>query len=319
MENLSTDTTSKMKVKGIIPLIKNTFSEWSEDKAARLAAALAYYTIFSIPPLLIIAIAIAGRVFGQEAAQERIVAQFSSLIGADSAEALQVMIANARHPGESVAVAVFGVIILLFGASGVFGQLQDALNTMWEVAPRPGRGILGVIEDRFFSFTMVLGVSFLLLVSLIISAALAAIGEFVTTLLPSVVILAQILSLLISLSAVTVVFGLIFKVVPDVEIAWSDVWMGAAVTAVLFVLGQFAIGLYLGNSDVTSTYGAAGALVVILLWVFYSAQILFLGAEFTQVYANMYGSRIVPADNAVPVTEEAREQEGIPRKEAPEE
>jgi membrane protein len=268
---------------------------------------------------LIIAIAIAGRVFGPEAAQERIVAQFSSLIGADSAEALQAMIANARHPSESVAAAVFGVIILLFGASGVFGQLQDALNTIWEVAPRPGRGILGVIKDRFFSFTMVLGVSFLLLVSLIISAALAAVGEFVTALLPGLVILAQMLSLLISLSAVTVVFALIFKVVPDVEIDWSDVWMGAAVTAVLFVLGQFAIGLYLGNSDVTSTYGAARALVVILLWVFYSAQILFLGAEFTQVYANMYGSRIIPADNAVPVTEEAREQEGIPRKETQEE
>lgn len=306
-----------MNVKSIIPLIKKTFSEWSEDKAARLAAALAYYTIFSIPPLLIIAIAIAGRVLGQEAAQNRIVAQFSSLIGADSAEALQTMIANARDPGESVAAAVFGVIILLFGASGVFGQLQDALNTIWEVAPRPGRGILGMIKDRFFSFTMVLGVTFLLLVSLLMSTALAAVGEFVTALLPSVTILAQLLNLLISLGAVTIVFALIFKVVPDVKIAWSDIWIGAAVTAVLFVLGQFAIGLYLGNSNVTSTYGAAGALVVILLWVFYSAQILLLGAEFTQVYANMHGTRIVPAENAVLVTEEAREKEGIPRNDIP--
>lgn len=306
-----------MNVKSIIPLIKKTFSEWSEDKAARLAAALAYYTIFSIPPLLIIAIAIAGRVLGQEAAQNRIVAQFSSLIGADSAEALQTMIANARDPGESVAAAVFGVIILLFGASGVFGQLQDALNTIWEVAPRPGRGILGMIKDRFFSFTMVLGVTFLLLVSLLMSTALAAVGEFVTALLPGVTILAQLLNLLISLGAVTIVFALIFKVVPDVKIAWSDIWIGAAVTAVLFVLGQFAIGLYLGNSNVTSTYGAAGALVVILLWVFYSAQILLLGAEFTQVYANMHGTRIVPAENAVLVTEEAREKEGIPRNDIP--
>lgn len=308
-----------MNFKDIIPLIKNTFSEWSEDKASRLAAALAYYTIFSIPPLLIIAIAIAGRVFGQEAAQNQIVAQFSSLIGADSAEALQAMIANARHPGESIVAAVFGIIILLFGASGVFGQLQDALNTIWEVAPRPGRGIMGLLKDRFFSFTMVLGISFLLLISLIASAALAAVGEFVSTLMPSLPILAQLLSLLISLSTVTVVFALIFKVVPDVEIAWRDVWIGAVVTAVLFVLGQFAIGLYLGNSDVTSTYGAAGALVVILVWVFYSAQILFLGAEFTQVYANLHGTRIVPAKNAVPVTEEAREKQGIPRKETPQE
>ncbi|MFO7538608.1 MAG: YhjD/YihY/BrkB family envelope integrity protein, partial [Chloroflexota bacterium] len=207
---------NKIDVKSIIPLIKNTFSEWSEHKAARLAAALAYYTIFSIPPLLIIAVAIAGQVFGQEAAQDRIVAQFSSLIGADSAEALQTMIANARHPGGSVAAAVFGVIILLFGASGVFGQLQDALNTMWEVAPRSGRGIMGVIKDRFFSFTMVLGVSFLLLVSLLISAALATVGEFIGDLLPSLTILAQLINLLISLGAVTVVFALIFKVVPDV-------------------------------------------------------------------------------------------------------
>ncbi len=310
---------SKMNVKDIIPLIKNTFTEWSEDKASRLAAALAYYTIFSIPPLLIIAIAIAGQVFGQEAAENQIIAQFSNLIGADSAEALQAMIANARKPGESIAAAVFGIIILLFGASGVFGQLQDALNTIWEVAPRPGRGIMGMIKDRFFSFTMVLGISFLLLISLIISAALAAVGEFVSTLLPSLPILAQLLSLLISFSTVMIVFALIFKVVPDVEIAWKDVWIGAVVTAVLFVLGQFAIGLYLGNSDVTSTYGAAGALVVILIWVFYSAQILFLGAEFTQVYANMYGTRLVPTENAVYVTEEAREKEGIPHKETPEE
>ncbi len=308
-----------MNLKDIIPLIKNTFTEWSEDKASRLAAALAYYTIFSIPPLLIIAIAIAGQVFGQEAAENQIIAQFSSLIGTDSAEALQAMIVNAREPGESIGAAVFGIIILLFGASGVFGQLQDALNTIWEVAPRPGRGIMGMIKDRFFSFTMVLTISFLLLISLIISAALAVVSEFVSTLLPNLPIVAQLLSLLISLTAVTVVFALIFKAVPDVEIAWKDVWIGAVVTAVLFVLGQFAIGLYLGNSDVTSTYGAAGALVVILIWVFYSAQILFLGAEFTQVYANRHGTRIVPARSAVPVTKEARENEGIPRKETPKE
>lgn len=307
-----------MNIKDVIPLIKKTFSEWSEHKVGRLAAALAYYTIFSIPPLLIIAVAIAGQVFGQEVAQDRIVAQLSSLIGADSAEALQTMLANASHPGESIVAAIFGVIILLFGASGVFGQLQDALNTIWEVTPRPGRGILGMIKDRFFSFTMVLGVSFLLLVSLLISTALATVGEFISGLLPSLTILAQLINLLISLGAVTVVFALIFKVVPDVEVAWRDVGVGAAVTAVLFVVGQFAIGLYLGNSDFTSTYGAAGALVVILLWVFFSAQILFLGAEFTQVYANMYGSRIVPSENAVPVTKEAREKEGIPP-ETPEE
>ena len=304
-----------MQVKDIVPLVKESFAEWSEDKASRLAAALAYYTVFSIPPLLIIAIAIAGQVFGQEAAQDRIVAEITGLIGRDSAEALEAMIENARQPAEGLAAGALGLAFLLLGASGVFGQLQDALNTIWEVAPRPGRGIVGTITDRFFSFTMVLGVGFLLLVSLILSAALAALNEFVAGLIPSLTILAQIVNFLVSFGVITVLFALIFKIVPDVEIAWSDVWVGAIVTAFLFTVGKLAIGLYLGNSAVTSTYGAAGALVVILLWVYYSAQILFLGAEFTQVYANTYGSRIVADESAVPLTEEARQEQGIPHRE----
>jgi membrane protein len=304
----------KMKAKDIIPLIKESFSDWSEDKASRLAAALAYYTVFSISPLLVIAIAIAGQVFGQEAAQNQIVGQIQGLVGRESAEAIQGMIENARRPSASLFAASVGVITLLLGASGVFGQLQDALNTIWEVMPRSDRGIMGTIKDRFFSFTMVLGVGFLLLVSLIISAALSALNNFMTGLLPGIEIVWQILNFIISFGVITVLFALIFKVVPDVEIAWGDVWIGALVTALLFTLGKFAIGLYLGNSAVTSTYGAAGALVVILLWVYYSAQILFLGAEFTQVYANKYGSRIVADKNAVPLTEEAREQQGIPHR-----
>jgi membrane protein len=308
-----------MSLDDVKVLLKQTFKEWLEDKASRLAAALSYYTIFSIPPLLLIAIAIAGRLFGAEAAQNQLIGQISGLVGQEGAEFIQETIENARQPTEGIIATVLGIALLLLGASGVFGQLQDALNTIWEVTTKPGRGIIGTIKDRFFSFTMVLGVGFLLLVSLVISAALAALDEFVVGLLPGAATLMQILNIFISLAAITLLFGLIYKYVPDVEISWGDVWIGALITALLFILGKFAIGLYLGNSGVASTYGAAGSLVVILLWIYYSAQILFLGAEFTQVYANQFGSRIVAAENAVPLTEEARAEQGIPKEEEKEE
>lgn len=303
-----------MTFNDIIPLIKESVAEWSEDKAARLAASLAYYTVFSIPPLLIITLAIAGQVFDAQDAQARLVNQISGLVGTDGAEAIETMIENSDQLGESLAAALISFVILLFGASGVFGQLQDALNTMWEVAPKPGRGILGTIRDRFFSFTMVLGIAFLLLVSLIISAGLAAVDEFVRGMLPGTDLLLQLLSHVISFVVTAALFALIFKIVPDVQVAWKDVWIGAVVTAALFEVGKFAIGYYLGNSAPASTYGAAGSLVVLLLWVYYSAQILFLGAEFTQVYANKFGSRIVADENAVPLSEEARAEQGMPRK-----
>jgi membrane protein len=305
-----------MKFSDIVALAKETFSGWSEDKASRLAAALAYYTVFSIPPLLIITLAIAGIFLDEEAARGQIVGEISGLVGQDSADAIETMIQNASQPGESVAAAVIGVVVLLFGASGVFGQLHDALNTIWEVEPKPGRGILGTIKDRFLSFTMVLGIAFLLLVSLVISAALAALDEFVVGLLPGTEAIMQVVSIVISFAVTTLLFALVFKVVPDAEIAWRDVWIGAAITALLFTIGRTLIGLYLGRSETISTYGAAGSLVLILLWVYYSAQILFLGAEFTQVYANKYGSRIRPDEDAVPVTEEARAQQGMASEES---
>ena len=304
-----------MTFNDIVNLVKESVSEWSEDKAARLAASLAYYTVFSIPPLLIITLAIAGQVFDAQDAQARLVNQISGLVGPDGAEAIETMIENSDQPGESLAAALISLAVLIFGASGVFGQLQDALNTMWEVAPKPGRGILGTLKDRFFSFTMVLGIAFLLLVSLIISSALAALDEFVLGLLPGIELLLQILSHVISFAVTAALFALIFKIVPDVEVAWRDVWVGAVVTAALFEIGKFAIGYYLGNSAPASTYGAAGSLVVVLLWVYYSAQILFFGAEFTQVYANKYGSRIVADEDAVALSEEARTEQGMPRKE----
>lgn len=296
-------------------LIKTTIKEWQEDKAARLGAALAYYTIFSLAPLLVIAIAVAGLVFGQEAAQGQIMNQIAGLIGPQNAQLLQTMIQNASQPGTSIVATVLGLATLLLGATGVFGQLQDALNTMWEVQPKPGRGLLGLIKDRFLSFAMVLGTGFLLLVSLVLSAALAALGTFVGGLLPAPGLVLEVINFIVSFGTITLLFAAIYKLLPDVKIAWRDVWIGAVVTALLFTIGRTLIGVYIGRTSTASTYGAAGALVVILLWTYYSAQILFLGAEFTQVYANRYGSRVQPARGAVPVTEEARAQQGVPHRE----
>ena len=279
-----------MNAKTIWLLLKETFSEWSEDKASRLAAALAYYTIFSIAPLLIIAIAVAGLAFGQEAARGQLDRQIQGLVGQQSAELIQTMVESASKPTSGIIATVIAIATILFGASGLFGQLQDALNTIWEVEPKPGRGILGIIKDRFLSFTMVLGIGFLLLVSLVLSALLSALDPYLTDLLPGSIYLLQILNFVISFGVITLLFAMIYKILPDVKIAWSDVWIGAAVTSLLFALGKFLIGLYLGNSSAGSAYGAAGSLVILLLWIYYSAQILLFGAEFTQVYAKKYGS-----------------------------
>jgi len=280
-----------------------------------LAAALAYYTAFSLAPILVIAIAVVGVVFDRQAAREQVVRQINSLAGPQGAELVDSMLNAAQDMGENVLATVFGLLALIFGATGVFGQLQDALNTMWEVAPKPQKGITGFIKKRFFSFTMVVGVGFLLLVSLAISAALSALSEWSVGLLPGLEAVMQGINFVVSLLVITLLFALVFKYVPDAEIAWWDVWLGAGVTALLFTIGKLLIGLYLGNTDVTEGFGAAGALVVILLWVYYSAQISFFGAEFTQVYANAYGSRVVPDEDAVALSEEARLQQGMPREE----
>jgi membrane protein len=304
-----------LKPTSLWTLVKETFSDWSEDKAPRLAAALAYYTIFSLAPLLIIVIAIAGRILGDAAVTGEVAAQIQNLIGnEDAAKFIEEMVAAARKPTTSTVATVIGIFTLLLGASGLFGQLQDALNTIWEVAPKPGRGWLATIKDRFLSFTMVLGIGFLLLVSLVLSAALSAFGSFLGSDEESIVW--QILNFVISFGVITLLFAMIYKVLPDVKIAWSDVWIGAAATALLFTLGKFLIGLYLGRSGISTTYGAAGSLVLILIWIYYSAQILFLGAEFTQVYARRFGTRIEPAKDAIPVTEDARAQQGMPSKES---
>ncbi|MEO8701807.1 MAG: YihY/virulence factor BrkB family protein [Kofleriaceae bacterium] len=298
--------------KQVYTLLKETVSDWLDDKAARLAAALAFYTLLSLAPVLVLAVSIAGLVFGEEAARGEIAGQLQGLLGAQGAEAIQSVLANAKSPASGILGTIVGLVVLLFGASGVFGELQGALDIVWEVEPKKGRGVKGFLRDRFFSFTLVLGVGFLLLVSLVLSAGLAAAGAYLSNHLPGGAVLWQVVNFAISLAVLTILFALIFKVVPDVKIHWRDVWIGALVTAALFTLGKFAIGLYLGRSSVGSPFGAAGSVVVLVVWVYYSAQILFFGAEFTQVYARHHGSRIEPSKNAVKVAPEAQSQLGNP-------
>jgi membrane protein len=219
-------------------------------------------------------------------------------LGPQAAEAIQGMLQSAGKTGAGIVATAVGVGTLLLGASGAFAQLQDALNTIWEVKPKAGRGVRGMLRDRFLSFSLVLAIGFLLLVSLVLSAALAAVGKYLAGILPVSSALMQGLNFALSFAVTTFLFALIFKVLPDVRIRWRDVWIGAAVTALLFSVGRFLIGLYLGRSSVSSAYGAAGSLVVLLVWIYYSAQILLLGAEFTQVYASKFGNGMTPKPNA---------------------
>ena len=274
-------------------MLKEAFTDWKDDKAPRLGAALAYYTIFSLAPLLLIAVAIAGLAFGREAAQGRIVDEVGGLLGETGGKAIEEMVRSASKPSEGVLATITGLVALLFGASGAFNELRQAMNTVWEVPEREGGGLKGLIKDRLLSFAMVVFIGFLLLVSLLASAALSAMGELMGGFMTEKLHLLQIVNTVVSLGVVTVLFAMIFKFLPDAQpvVAWKDVWIGAFMTAILFTLGKLAIGLYLGRGTVGSAYGAAGSLLVILVWVYYAAQILFFGAELTQVYASRHGSR----------------------------
>jgi membrane protein len=290
-----------MNLKPGLSLLKETFDEWKDDEALQLGAALSYYTIFSLAPMLLVVIAIAGLFWGREAVQGQIVQQIGGLVGTQGAEAIQTMVANAGKHGAGVLATIVGFVTLLFGATGVFSQLQTALNHIWDVQLKPDRGLKGLLKARAAAFGMLLGIGFLLLVSLVVSAALSAFGTWLTGLSPGAEVILRILSFIFSFAVVTVLFAILFKFLPDVKIAWRDVWIGAAATALLFTVGRFLIGLYLGKSSVASVYGAAGSLVIVLLWIYYSSQILFLGAELTQVYARRYGSQIVPDEDAMPI------------------
>jgi membrane protein len=277
-------------MKKYFSLFKQTINEFGQDKVPRLGAALAYYTIFSLAPLLLIVIAIAGLAFGHDAAQNKIFDQLKGALGPTTASGVQEMVKNAAKPKSGTVATIIGIITLILGASGVFGQLKDALNTIWDAEPKKGGGVLGLIKDRFLSFAMVFGVGFLLLVSLVIDTAIAAMGTYAKDNLPGGEALWHIVELSFSFCVITVLMAMIFRLLPDLKIEWRDVWLGAALTSLLFVLGKFALGIYFAKSAVGSSFGAAGSLVIVLLWVYYSAQILLFGAEFTQVYARAHGS-----------------------------
>lgn len=281
-----------MKLQRIWPLVKETVSSWIDDDAPSMGAALAYYTVFSVAPLLLIVIAVAGLVFGQEAARGEIMGQLSGLLGTDSARAVEDLLESVNNPEAGVLATLLGIVVLLIGATTVFAELQSALDRIWRAPERPaGSGLWALLRSRLLSLGMVLGLGFLLMVSLVVSAGLSALGKWWTPWLSSgAVELAQTINVGASMVLLSAIFAMIYKWMPRVKVAWSDVWVGAVITALLFTLGKSLIGLYIGRSGVASAFGAAASLVVLLVWVYWSAQIFLLGAEFTWVWANRHGS-----------------------------
>jgi membrane protein len=281
-----------MSWRTIWSLLKETVDEWQRDKVDRMAAALAYYTLFSIAPLLVIAVAVAGAVFGQEAARGEVVAQIQGLLGKAGAEVVQTALANTQNPesGNGIVPSIVSTLALIFGASGVFIQLQDSLNAVWNVDESPQAGVKAVVRKRIFSFAMVITIGFILMVSLVVSAGLAALSAFTNHLFPVLESLWKLANIGISLGVFTLLFALIYKYLPDIKIAWRDVLVGALFTSILFSVGKELLGFYLGNGSFGSAYGAAGSVITVLAWIYYSVQIMLFGAEFTQVYTRRYGS-----------------------------
>jgi membrane protein len=294
--------------KGIIALFKNTAIEWLEDKCPQLGAALAYFTVFSLAPLVVVLLAVFGLIFGSsEMARDRITEQLQYFVDSSGVKVVKDIAAQTAKPTVGIVATTVGVIVGLFGASGVFGQLQEALNTIWGVKPKRGNGIWAFVRTRFLSFAMVGGVCFLLLVSLTVETILRGLNDYLKAVLPGGHVLAMALFLLFDVLVIVLLFAFIFRYLPDAKIVWRDVWIGSALTAVLFVLGKFILALYLGSGAAGSAYGAASSLITLLLWIYYSAQILLFGAEFTQVYANTYGSLVEPKKHAVKIERTERE------------
>ena len=281
-----------MTIKDLWELVKAAASGWVDDYAQSMGAALAYYTMFSIAPLLLIVISIAGLVFGDQAARGEIFSQLEGILGGPGALAVQGLLESVRKPAESVTATLFGGAVLLIGATTVFGELQDALDRIWRAPTRDGpSGIWALIRARLLSFGMILGIGFLLMVSLLASAALAALSKWWGPMFSGWTTVASIIELGLSFLVITVVFAMIYKLIPRVRIDWKDVWVGAIATSLLFTVGKFLIGVYIGRSGIASGFGAAASLIVVLVWVYYSAQIFLLGAEFTWAYAHRFGSR----------------------------
>ena len=286
-----------MGLSDIPVLLKETALAWYNDRGSRLGAALTFYTLFSMAPLLIIVIAVAALAFGRELAQAQLVQQIEAVMGAEGARVIQSTIENTSRPSSGIVATLAGLIMLLFGATVVFSELQDALNTIWKVPSTPRRGMmLRLIWHRFLAFIMVLAIGFLLLLSIIANSVLTAVMQLFGDILPRQVYWLRTANFIFSYGLVTLLFAMIYKVLPNLDIAWGDVLVGAVATAVLFMAGKLLIELYLGYSSIASVYGAAGSLVILLMWVYYSAQILYLGAEFTKAYAQRRGRKIVPPE-----------------------
>lgn len=287
-----------MSLKQAWVLAKQAATAWVDDQAPSMGAALSYYTVFSLAPMLLIVLAVAGLVFGQDAARGALFGQLSGLMGADGAKAVEALLASVSKPAEGILATLTGLLVLLLGATSVFGELQDALDRIWRAPDRPaGGGLWNLLRTRMLSFGMILGIAFLLMVSLVVSAGVSALGKWWSPMFGGWELLAQGATFVFSLAVTTVAFAMIYKLMPRVQVRWHDVWIGAAVTALLFSLGRFLIGLYIGKSGVASGFGAAGSLVIVFVWVYYSAQIFLLGAEFTWVYATTLGSMKDRPDN----------------------
>jgi membrane protein len=302
-EQRSSTTSKSSFFASAFGLLRQTAQEWLQDKAPQLGAALAYYTVFSLAPLILVLLAIVGVLFGDDPAgtRDKITQQMSYFLDPSAVQVVQNIAKKASQPGKSTIATMIGVALALFGASGVFGQLQDALNTIWGVKAKPGLGIWGFLRARFLSFAMVAGICFLLLVSLAIEAILKGFSQYVQSVLPGGLVIAVTVYLVFDFAVVVLLFAMIFKFLPDVKIQWRDVWIGAVMTAILFGIGKWLLGLYLGSGAAGSAYGAASSLITLLLWVYYSSQILLFGAEFTQVYAAKAGRAFKPSDYAVRV------------------
>ena len=276
-------------------LVKRAVAAWSDDYAPSMGAALSYYSVFSLAPLLLIIISIAGLVFGEDAARGEIFGQLRGLMGDDAAKAIEGLLASVSKPTQGIAATVIGIVVLLIGATSVFGELQDALDRIWRAPARDkASGLWGLLRARLLSFGMILGIAFLLMISLVLSAAVSALGKWWGEVFGAWELLAQLVNVLVGFALTTGVFAMIYKLIPRVSVQWHDVWLGAAVTSLLFTIGQFLIGLYIGKSAVASGFGAAGSLIIIFIWVYYSAQIFLMGAEFTWIYAETFGSRRQP-------------------------
>jgi membrane protein len=301
---------TKESFKTVGKILKDTFTGFTDDKALKFSAALSYYTVFSLAPLLLLLISLVGLFFGREAVQGQLFGEMNGMIGNEAALQVQEMIKNMELKGESTWAIIIGAITLIIGATTVFGEIQDSINIIWRVKAKPKRGWLKLIKDRLLSSSLIAGLGFLLIVSLIVNGALKAMNDWLIGYFPDVtVIVFNAVNVVISFIVITVLFGIIFKVLPDVKIAWKDVRTGAFFTACLFMLGRYLIGLYIETTGTASAYGAAGSLIIILVWVYYTAAIMYLGAEFTRVYADHIGLRIQPADYAVYVEQTEREMD----------